>query len=67
MGGLGGGRYIICDECKETTFSLNLPWQYDGKTVQAAKEASWYVAPGTLRGPHICPACREKNDERTAV
>lgn len=75
MGGSGGGRYIICDECVETTFSLNLSWQHDGDTLRAAEESGWYIEwekPGwkfewDKIGKHICPACREKIDGRTTL
>lgn len=66
MGGSGGGRYIICDECVETTFSLNLSWQHDGKTLRAAEESGWYIE-WWKQGKHVCPACREKTIGRTTL
>lgn len=56
MGGLNGGRYVKCDICNETTFSINLPWPRDGETLMAAEEAGWLISP--LH--HVCPACRER-------
>lgn len=54
-----GGRYILCDRCKVTTFSLNLPWPKDGETMAAAREAGWRI----VREHDVnfeedaCPAC----------
>jgi hypothetical protein len=50
-----GGRYILCDRCKVSTFSLNLPWPHDGTTMQAAQEAGW-KADGNY---DLCPSCLE--------
>ncbi|WP_276122677.1 hypothetical protein [Pararhizobium qamdonense] len=54
-----GGRYICCDRCKESTFSLNLPWNQDGRTKQAAREAGWKVEhdPSSNTGEDVCPTC----------
>lgn len=60
MSGTQGGRYVLCDRCKVSTFSLNLPWPHDGKTIRAAEAAGWRI--DTLKGPHICPACVANNE-----
>jgi hypothetical protein len=60
-----GGRYILCDGCEKETFSINLPWPHDGKTVDAALQAGWSVVSlpivrrraGKPHLFHICPAC----------
>jgi hypothetical protein len=56
-----GGRYIQCDRCNTSTFSLNLPWNRDGETKRAAREAGWQVEhdPRTNTGEDICPPCQE--------
>jgi len=61
MSGTQGGRYILCDWCCESTFSINLPWPHDGKTLQAAEDAGWQITRGKF-GPHLCPSCVELTD-----
>jgi hypothetical protein len=62
MSGSNGGRYILCDICEKTTFSLNLPWPRDGDTLDAARDAGWEV-----RLRHICPNCRAKLQPQRAL
>ncbi len=62
-----GGRYILCDRCKVTTFSLNLPWNHDHQTRKAAEEAGWIVEHDrhTNTGEDICPSCQEITQEKS--
>lgn len=59
-----GGRFIICDQCNKSTFSLNLPWNRDDETIAAAKAAGWRC----IREPDVnfhedaCPECVSKNE-----
>ncbi|OWZ90397.1 hypothetical protein B9J07_27820 [Sinorhizobium sp. LM21] len=61
-----GGRYILCDRCKGSTFSLNLPWPHDGKTMTAAREAGWRVIrePDVNFEEDVCPTCIEAEGDK---
>lgn len=54
-----GGRYIECDKCRKSTFSLNLPWPFDTNLIAAAKEAGWRIIcePDVNYVEDTCPAC----------
>lgn len=55
-----GGRYFLCDRCEQTTFSLNLPWNRDGETIAAAKQAGWRIGHDRRtgsKGEDVCPVC----------
>jgi len=60
-----GGRYILCDRCKVTTFSLNLPWPYDGETKRAAQEAGWRIVcePDVNFREDVCPSCLKEESK----
>lgn len=56
-----GGRYILCDRCQKSTFSLNLPWPKDGETMKGARQAGWRIIreEDVNFVEDVCPACIE--------
>jgi hypothetical protein len=61
-----GGRYIECDRCRKSHFSLNLPWSRDSETLGAARAAGWKTDHDvrTGMGEDVCPTCLTLEDAR---
>lgn len=55
-----GGRYLLCDLCTIETFTLDLPWTQDSKTLQEAKANGWKLEfdRGQRLVVTLCPKCK---------